>query len=874
MKRFISLILLVSTAFSFAFNANAYSEENAISAEETGLLNVLGITGDDTDIGEYATRAEFCALISKLFKYEIYAKDTMPFLDIDRTHKYFKAMSALYEKGAVKGVSRYSIAPDREITFAEAAVISVKVMGYENYPDTDNTYYFKAKDLGIFDGISTAPNKNVSADSAFRIIYNLLFTPVVKYNLSGESVKISSDKDNLMINDLYDIYEIKGVIEENPKTSLYGESSLTKGKLKISGRIYDNKYPEAEDFIGYPVKAYVYTNDDKDEEIVYAYPDSKKLEITELALDSAEKFENNVLYYEDNEKTQKVKISGSADYIFNGIGAEEYEFDFSGSKYGSLKLIDNNGDDMADVIIVTEYKAVVVQNISASESAVVISEKFGNNININLNDYDCDIKVYKKSEEVQLSSISAGNVLLVCDSGAENKKRLVNIYLCAKEEGVYKGAGEDYISIDGEKISTAPLFDKGAASSYLNNRVNYYVDSFGKVIYICLASGEARYGFIYKAAVDEVDESLVTIKLLNTDNEWNNYVLNERVRVNGEKKEAADIYSQCLVDANEKTIRQLVRYKLDANNKISTLDTAVDTSGDVAADERERDKGSFRLSLERRGRKYSEHIPGLLQGANGMYSWFSACYLDINCPVLVLPDSGDYSQDDVLFYTKSSYITSGKEMECEIYDLTEENSASLMAVYGSASATVLRDDTYVVVDRVTTEIDEDDMPIEVLYGWYKGKYTGFNAAKENAFICNEDGETLKQGDIVRFAKNFSGEVESLESGALKFRVVSDYTKYFTDANDQGRDATSANAYHSVVVGRIAKIYGNDIKLSVMGGNYLHVKINTSANFVVYDKKGSSKEVLSKGSAASLAVGDVVAVRLYFNKMSDAVIYKF
>ena len=83
----------------------------------------------------------------------------MPFRDIDNTHKYFKSISALYARGAVKGITNYSMAPNRKITLGEAGTIAVMALGYDITAQTGVTsFYAQAVDLNLFDDISGGQN--------------------------------------------------------------------------------------------------------------------------------------------------------------------------------------------------------------------------------------------------------------------------------------------------------------------------------------------------------------------------------------------------------------------------------------------------------------------------------------------------------------------------------------------------------------------------------------------------------------------------------------------------------------------------------------------------------------------------------------------
>ncbi|MDI3480728.1 MAG: hypothetical protein PWQ97_383 [Tepidanaerobacteraceae bacterium] len=79
------------------------------------------------------TRAEFCALMTRMLKYEASSDTVMPFKDVAKGIWYYDAVLAAYEKGLVSGKSAEAFDPSGAITRQEMAKIIGKVLESRRY---------------------------------------------------------------------------------------------------------------------------------------------------------------------------------------------------------------------------------------------------------------------------------------------------------------------------------------------------------------------------------------------------------------------------------------------------------------------------------------------------------------------------------------------------------------------------------------------------------------------------------------------------------------------------------------------------------------------------------------------------------------------
>lgn len=175
MKKIITTLLLIGMAFSVPAYAAAegYSDVPAGSWAEpyiaqAGQLGIMGGYGGGIfGYGRSVTRAEFAAMLVRLFGWELYDPAVPTFSDVaDRTAWYYDEVEAAVKNGAVTADSTV-FRPDDAITREEMAVMLVRGLGFAplaeslkniTTPFTDVTrnapYIALAYDFGIINGVT------------------------------------------------------------------------------------------------------------------------------------------------------------------------------------------------------------------------------------------------------------------------------------------------------------------------------------------------------------------------------------------------------------------------------------------------------------------------------------------------------------------------------------------------------------------------------------------------------------------------------------------------------------------------------------------------------------------------------------------------
>lgn len=333
---------------------SVFANESVVS-EEYGLI--LAISKEELLFDETVqnvTRAEFVDAAVKAFGYtKTGRKQAVAFSDVSADAQYYESLrvAAGYKMISPTG----SFRPDDTITFNEAVRVCAGAAGYgawvEQLGGYPGGYLQSARQMGILDNISSAAQ--IDAKTAFRMIFNTLNAPILEWKPSAIGVEFyipDKNKGKTILNEMYNIYKLKGIVNANAYTKLGGEVGFGLEQLEINGIHFasDGTY---NDLIGHNVSAYY--EDDNDEYIIrYIY--SKDNEIVTVKADEDIVFSDNKL--EDIAEDKKYKIKKGFDYIYNGHSCISYDENSIIPQNGYMKLIDNDEDGYFDVVFAYDFK--------------------------------------------------------------------------------------------------------------------------------------------------------------------------------------------------------------------------------------------------------------------------------------------------------------------------------------------------------------------------------------------------------------------------------------------------------------------------------------------------------------------------------------
>ena len=268
--------------------------------------------------------------------------------------------------GLISGYSDGTFRPNNNTSIMEAAICFIRVLGYNvkaealgGYP---TGYYEIIRETGLLKNINKGYNELLTYEDAVKIVYNALHTKVMKpTGVSNEGTEYKVQEDLILLNDAFGYYFVEGVVNGIDITNLVGENDLPPYTVLIGDIPYYTGSYDLRNLLGYNVRAY-YNHEYVGEKIKFAFKTNKKNNENIINIPDIMSIENGKLITEDLDgNRESYSYNENAPVIYNGTNTSE-EFntkiynDANGKRLnGTVKLIDNNGDKKADVVVINAY---------------------------------------------------------------------------------------------------------------------------------------------------------------------------------------------------------------------------------------------------------------------------------------------------------------------------------------------------------------------------------------------------------------------------------------------------------------------------------------------------------------------------------------
>lgn len=607
-KRMVSAVILCSMLPLCAYADNGESGFEVISPSESteqttqetlserseylDIAIALGLLGKNAENGNKLTRGDCAKIVSRVvYGVDAQSSDT-PFSDVAAANADSGAVAIANRWRIMVGYDDGTFKPDKEISRAEFLKTMVTLIGYSVYADgqtnSGETYENIAAKAGITRGVSLADD-SVTYEQCAKVLYNLYDINVLGIKLSGGNIALEKTDDTIL--DLMNIETVSGIVSKNEFSSLYDGSCLGENRALVGSREVMCGESDIADMLGYNVKAYVDLGDDGDEPTVL-YVKPYKTNVIELDLRDIENetnvFSDGVLSYYKDKKTKKVSCDSVLSVIYNGVYTGIRDISLLNNGCGTLTAIDNNSDGKYDVLSIEKGIDYLIDFVNRNGTQITVADKFNKKLEIDTDTSDYALIVTDgNGNAADLESVSEWNVLTVYDSqikGQSSQKRRIKIAVSANSvsgrAGTVDSVNDRTAEIDGEehnisysyistgKISMIKSGDEG--TFLLNHRgdiCGFKIDTEYKL--------SRQYGILVKVSLDDTDEDTVYFKIYTQNDEFIKVKSAKRLKIDGETRKNEMRYAQFL-DSDRNTIRQLIRFKLDGNGELKTVDTAQD----------------------------------------------------------------------------------------------------------------------------------------------------------------------------------------------------------------------------------------------------------------------------------------------------------
>lgn len=765
MKKIIKLTALIITLATISINAMAFSdigEEERLNNAVDKLVDMGIIDGYDDDTfrpENEVTRAEFAkiAVEMTMLDAKTYSYGDS-FRDVDNSHWSYDYINAASKCGIVNGMGDGTFMPNSTITYPQAAIMIVNMLGYNNYAKIKGGYpdgYFTlASELGIFKGTKAYGDGKVTRADMAIMLYNALDCKIVEYDkLDNEGQPIYKVNNTKTLEDsifeMRDMTSKKGILNAVDFKSIYDSDDLQKGYLQLDGEKFMYDTDVSADLVGCYVEILMSNENDYELETVKVvrpvYNENRFLRIDGKDF---EKVSGDDFIYSEGARQKKARLDNAL-YIYNGRKVQSYKDTDIDTDFGEFILIDNDADSRYEVIELTESVSLPVENVSTIKS--FIRMKNGDAY------MDLDIDTDSDEEEHTLIDME-GNAITLRDIRKDDMleitssvdKSYINVILLNEVlkgtvEGMESTDGYTEITIDGtvyDCVCNADAISPGETVSFTLNTKNQIVDIFEAL------NAEERFGVLLsvneevakiisgKEATKEITDDDDTI--LNLANgEITMYPLAEIIKYNSEEtsqkytKEDAYTHFSCPV---------VIKYKLDKEGNLKVIRPAEPMENSKAGNKFFNDKM-------------------MTFGGNGN----GAFRVNDKTLYVCLPRKDKPSRND--YYVSCDFNPNNTDgYYVQGYEYDEDNKAVKYVVYTSdmdagAGGFIADNAAIAVFDSVKHRItDEGDLIYEMYY-YVKGKM-------KTSLYTDNDMVTavlskLKQGDMFYYSQNMMNEIDKI-----------------------------------------------------------------------------------------------------------------
>jgi hypothetical protein len=706
-------------------------------------------------------RGEFALYAARLMNYSIEPSKTTTkgsFDDVDISTEEGAAVEFLANLGVIsKEANEFN--PQEPITYVTAAKILLSCMGYttaaENNGGYPNGYIKVAADNDLNKSISKTSSTALTKTDVATMLYNALFVYPMELN-NRDYVKSSET----LLEKVYDAYEITGIVTGYGDTSLLNKS-MNDTQVSIDNVVYDCITPDIKNYIGYSVKAY-YTNvrGEGEKLIAYTLQDSKNTSTTIDVDDIDEITATNLKYYPDGgSSSRNMKLDSDIRIIYNDRYYANYgdlADVISKISDGDVTLIANDGTSTAKVVIINEYKHLLVERVDKKNYRLYLKNGSVNGLPdmVETNPDDIDVDVYIGDEKVGFDSIEVNDAITM-------KQSLDGEYVSLSISrnvvtGTISTISADEVTIDGVTYDISKYVDKTYQSG---NDGTFAITTNGKFLGI-VGSGTSlrKYAYVLNVYTDPGPEEAY-LKLYTTNNEVLKLLCATNVSINSSKKNYLQVEQTV-------SVGELITYTLNSKGEIATIDRPYDASSKYIYTDSDGNlkyyvnDTDFVKSWNKTSVKYVDGIMGLT-------------FITDDTVIFSMPRFDDGDESDYRILNKSD-LENRTYSDVTCYDIDRQGRAGAVVIVEDTADSVSMSGALFFISKIYDAVNDEGDEVRRIEGFVKGEKTVIDMDSDTESVTYEDGwmnysgnETfdtgytdLHIGDAIQYVKDNSGMVSA------------------------------------------------------------------------------------------------------------------
>lgn len=553
------------------------------------------------------------------------------------------------------------------------------------------------KTSGIWGNMNYSAMKTMTRREFSEILWNTLNSNYVNISYNGSGIDATIEEDKTILKDKLGVYKIKGTLNAVSGLNIYSAVSPNEGYVEIDRvRYAANDMPGLESLLGYTVEGYVRFDEDMAESDILILDKYKKAETVSINLKDYESMDNTYIYYEEDRKSKKVKISGLKYITYNGDFTNTLTEDMLDAN-GSIVIGKSEINGEYDIAFIKEYSNYFTKRYVSEGRKLYLSfdAKYKNEDFIDLEKDDGNVIFTLDGVEKSIDDLAPNLSISVIQNTAKSYTEII----ASKKSisGKVTGYDEDKVMIDGVEYTVDSYYKElsentsSGAGFVENGSTGIFYYTADNVIVNYTPEGTAEFGLLKKAWVDEETEA-VFVKMFNQSGEWKIYETVERTEVDGVKAEGEDIVTKIKLGLTDDNTPSPVRFILK-DEKIKFIDTIYDAPEEANDMERMKEAAEFNGN--------SSWVKGWDMGISGK------AHVSDSTPMFVIPTKTEREQD--YYYVTGSAIPTEGSASYKAYNADKFKCARLAVYYGDLSSSSATGWTFIYIKRVSERLVEDEI---------------------------------------------------------------------------------------------------------------------------------------------------------------------
>lgn len=424
MKRIISILISATLIFS-AMVVPA-------SADSEALLRVQGygiMQGDENSmrLDDNITRAEFAAVVCRMSGIFEAAVSQTKFDDVPSSHWASGYINMAESMDIICGVGDNLFAPDRFVTYDEAAKMIVCLLGYdiaaEQKGGWPTGYNVTAGAIGLLKNVDTSA-EYATRGEIVKIIDNALDVEIItpEYGKTNSYVKAGYTLSQNLDERLETVYFEGVVTEYELKTLASSTEDFESGRVVIDSTVYYTN-EDVSDLFALAVCGYAAKERGGKLRILSIAANDNLNEVKSFSGEDVEFYGAGASYYTESGVQKEIMFEASPVYVLNGRHIAVPE-PYLSSDTAVYTFADNNGNRRVDVILIEDSQSFVIDKINSKNSFVYFeaNKYFKGKRGLELVCTDDDRMIYlcdSAGGKLSFDDVEAGDVITVCASEDE-----------------------------------------------------------------------------------------------------------------------------------------------------------------------------------------------------------------------------------------------------------------------------------------------------------------------------------------------------------------------------------------------------------------------------------------------------------------------